>query len=532
MKSIFALLAAGLLITGCGPSAHNKVSKEKNNAPADPVVYAETITADEIKDMLYVYASDEFEGRETGEPGQKKAVEYLKAQYQSMEIPSPLKGDDYFQEVPLQKRQVAKTTITINDRNFAPFDHQFCLLGGTTQTITASDVVYAGYGVESEGYSDYKDLDVKDKVVLIKAGEAKNEDGTYVTTGTAEPTKWSGGRQSMFSKRNLARDKGARAILLMDEAIFPRYATYYSTIYNSSTSYASQGGRMSLKDNGKNAPFFLVDSVFAKVIYDKIVNDHTPKSITANLTIDIENSSKDFTSENVVAFIEGSEKPDEIVVISAHLDHVGVDENKEVFNGADDDGSGTVAVVEIAEAFKEAQKNGHGPKRSILFLHVTGEEKGLLGSKYYTDMDPIFPLENTVANLNIDMIGRVDPKRKTGDRNYVYLIGSDKLSTELHNISEDVNLKYCNVELDYKYNDENDPNRFYYRSDHYNFAKNNIPVIFYFNGTHDDYHKITDTPDKIEYDLLENRARLVFHTAWELANRDERIVVDKAEASE
>jgi len=185
-------------------------------------------------------------------------------------------------------------------------------------------------------------------------------------------------------------------------------------------------------------------------------------------------------------------------------------------------------VIEIAEAFQEAVNNGNRPKRSVLFLHVTGEERGLLGSRYYTDIEPIFPLANTVANLNIDMIGRSDPKRTEGSRNYVYLIGSDKLSSELHNISETVNSNYCKLDLDYTYNDENDPNRFYYRSDHYNFAKNNIPVIFYFNGTHPDYHKASDTPDKIEYDLLQNRARLVFHTAWELANRDKRITVDKA----
>lgn len=236
---------------------------------------------------------------------------------------------------------------------------------------------------------------------------------------------------------------------------------------------------------------------------------------------------EEIDTENVVAIIEGSEKPEEYLVISSHLDHIGAHEG-EINNGADDDGSGTVTLLEIAEAFQKAVADGKGPKRSVIFLHVTGEEKGLLGSRHYTDNDPIFPLENTVADLNIDMIGRTDPKRTEGDRNYVYLIGSDKLSTDLHNISEEVNTKYTKVELDYTYNDENDPNRFYYRSDHYNFAKNNIPVIFYFNGTHDDYHKASDTPDKIEYDLLENRTRLVFHTAWEVANRDKRIIVDRA----
>ena len=161
-----------------------------------------------------------------------------------------------------------------------------------------------------------------------------------------------------------------------------------------------------------------------------------------------------------------------------------------------------------------------------MFLHVTGEEKGLLGSQYYTDNDPIFPLANTVVDLNIDMIGRVDDAHKD-NRNFVYLIGSDKLSKELHNLSEEINAKYTKINLDYTYNDENDPNRYYYRSDHYNFAKNNVPVIFYFNGTHADYHKPSDTPDKIQYDLLETRTRLVFYTAWEIANRDQRIKLDK-----
>lgn len=309
--------------------------------------YAATITAKDLGAHLFTYASDEFEGRETGEPGQKKAVEYLKNFYVNNEIVSPLGGDDYFQEVPAE-------WINKNTRR-----------------------------------GKYKD------------------------------------------------------------------------------------------------------------------------------------------SENVVAFIKGSEKPDEIIVISAHLDHEGI-KGEEVYNGADDDGSGTVAMLEIAEAFQMATKAGKGPKRSILFLHVTGEEKGLLGSKYYTDEDPIFPLANTVCDLNIDMIGRTDDRHKA-DPNYVYLIGSDKLSTELHNISEKINEKYTKINLDYKYNDENDPNRFYYRSDHYNFAKNNVPIIFYFNGTHVDYHKPTDTPDKINYELLENRTRLVFHTAWEVANRETRIIADKAE---
>ena len=229
-------------------------------------------------------------------------------------------------------------------------------------------------------------------------------------------------------------------------------------------------------------------------------------------------------SENIWAFIEGSEKPEEILVISAHYDHVGM-KNGEVYNGADDDGSGTVALLEIAQAFIKAKAEGFGPKRSILFLHVTGEEHGLHGSRYYAE-NPLFPIANTIADINIDMIGRRDVDHKDSNH-YVYVIGSDRLSTDLHNINEAANKKYLGLELDYRYNDLNDPNRFYYRSDHYNFAKKGIPAIFYFNGVHADYHKSTDTPEKIEYDALAKRAQLAFVTAWELANRENRPVVDK-----
>jgi len=226
-------------------------------------------------------------------------------------------------------------------------------------------------------------------------------------------------------------------------------------------------------------------------------------------------------TENVAAIIKGSKFPEEYIVISSHLDHIGI-KNGEINNGADDDGSGTVALLEIAEAFKMAADVGQGPKRSLIFLHVTGEEKGLLGSSYYAN-NPLYPLTQTMTNLNVDMIGRTDPKREDKDPNYIYLIGADRLSQDLHDISEATNTKYTQFKLDYTFNEEKDPNRFYYRSDHYNFAKNNIPVIFYFSGTHEDYHKPGDTPDKIMYDLLAKRTQLIFYTAWELANRTDKI---------
>lgn len=529
MKKTLSLFFVSLIVLACGTAkqSSNQVSNtnKQNQNTVDPTVYGNSITASELKEMLYIYASDEFEGRETGEPGQKMAVNYLRQHYIDMGIESPLSGDDYFQEVPLEKQKSPEISITIEGKPYQNFE-DFVSIGGAYSTQIAVDViVYAGYGIEDENYSDYKTIDVKDKVVLIKAGEPKNADGTYVTSGSTEPTKWVNGRQARASKRDVAMSKGAKALIMVDGESFRRFAPYFA-----SAAKAGTYGRVSLKSNEQEMLQFLVNENFGKALLDNIETDDISKTLNKSLNISIKSNTEEVSSENVVAFIKGSEKPDEIIVISAHLDHEGIKDGQ-IYNGADDDGSGTIAIIEIAEAFKEAVKKGHGPKRSILFLHVTGEEKGLLGSQYYTDSDPIFPLENTVANLNIDMIGRIDPKHESNG-NYIYLIGSDKLSTDLHHISEATNKKYTNLNLDYTYNDENDPNRYYYRSDHYNFAKNNVPVIFYFNGAHADYHKPSDTPDKIEYDLLETRSRLVFYTAWELANRDQRIVVDKAEKTE
>ncbi len=225
-------------------------------------------------------------------------------------------------------------------------------------------------------------------------------------------------------------------------------------------------------------------------------------------------------SENVIAFIKGSEFPDQYIVLSAHYDHIGM-ANGEIYNGADDNASGTTAVLEIARVFQKAVKEGKGPKRSVIFLHCTGEEYGLHGSRFYTQY-PLYPLEQTIANLNVDMIGRIDDKHiGTGD--YIYLVGADRLSKDLHNLSEATNKKYTNLILDYTYNDPNDREMIYYRSDHYNFAKNNVPAIFYYNGTHADYHKPTDTSDKIMYDAMLPRVQLIFATLWELANSNKPI---------
>ena len=515
MKKTLLLTGTLLMLFSC----------QKEATKEEVVNYGSSITQDELKEHLYIYASDEFEGRDTGDPGQKKAVNYIKEHYEALGIKPVIEGN-YFQNVPLNLVKTPKVTITNNGKSFTYFD-DFISLGSAISTkMSASEIVYAGFGIDDDQFSNYTNLDVKGKIVVIKNGEPKDENGNYIITGNKQASKWSNGRQELSAKRNVAKEKGAKALFFMNDNLFNRYALYFKGL-----EARGAGNRLSLpvkKDAEADMYQFLISNKMGKSLIANIDKSVKPSYVTATFEMILEASSESKPSENVAAIIKGSEKPDEYIIISSHLDHIGIDGDGEVFNGADDDGSGTVAMLEIAEAFKNAVDNGHGPKRSIIFLHVTGEEKGLLGSRYYTDYEPLVPLENTITDLNIDMIGRIDPKRE-GDRNYIYLIGSDKLSTDLHNISEKANKEYVNIELDYKYNAENDPNRFYYRSDHYSFAKNNIPVIFYFNGTHADYHQISDTPDKINYDLLENRSRLIFHTAWEVANREERLTVDKIE---
>jgi Zn-dependent M28 family amino/carboxypeptidase len=290
--------------------------------------------------------------------------------------------------------------------------------------------------------------------------------------------------------------------------------------------------RFDKESSGEESMVFYITQAMAAEMLNSSVEKLSaaaanPTSIKSRkVSLKVTEKLKVLDTENMVAYLEGTDLKDEVLVISSHFDHIGQNEDGTVINnGADDDGSGTTGVMEIAEAFAQAAKEGNRPRRSILFLNVTGEEKGLLGSAYYAD-NPLYPIANTITNLNIDMIGRVDADHEN-DRDYVYAIGSEKLSSHLKIISEYANITYSGLNLDYRYDDPKDTNRFYYRSDHYNFAKKGIPIIFYFNGVHADYHRPTDTVDKIEFDVMAKRARLIFHTAWILVNRDERPPVDR-----
>jgi hypothetical protein len=492
--------------------------------------YAETIKSEHIAKHLFTLASDEFEGRETGMPGQKKAAQYISTYYESLKI-SPVVGGSWFQSYPLRRESNMGSLATIGSERKSFLD-DFYFFGMPAQDLSASQIVFVGYGIRDERHNDYKGFrsDVIRPVVMCLNGEPMDAKGRSRITGSNETSDWN---DDVLLKALAAEKMGAQMLLVVN--------TNYN-MYMKRVRYWLEQSPMRLeRDNevkeDEHIPIIYISPAMANQIMQasgKTVEGmqarinkgkrQKPVVVSQDLFFHVEQKIDRIKAENVLAFIEGSDSQlkEEVVVVSAHYDHVGII-NGEIHNGADDDASGTSAAMEIAEAFNMAKRDGHGPKRSVLILHVSGEEKGLLGSQWYSD-HPVFPLEKTVCDLNIDMIGRIDPEHK--DSNYVYLIGSDKLSTDLHKISDSCNQNYSGLSLDYTYNKPDDPNRFYYRSDHYNFAKHNIPVIFYFSGVHEDYHKPGDDAKKIGYKKMERITRLVFHTAWEVANRPDRLRVD------
>lgn len=477
----------------------------------DPVAqkYGNIITSEDLKEYLTILASDAFEGRETGKRGQKIAAAFISAHFQELGLAGPVEGS-YYQPVTLYTSIPGDIYIKAGQQKFINFVDVAYYGSSSSDGEVSVPVVFAGLGRKE----DFDQLNVEGKAVVIM-----NTD------------------QNFRAPLAIAREKGAKLALIYnpEPGAFKELVAQFKGFLS--------GGSLSLKrpeSNSKNTGIFFVSPNVAEKVLNstaeklaKAANEDSkkgalkklkPGTITYQIAMDV----KTLKSENVLGYLEGTDKKDELVIITAHYDHIGKFASGEgdlINNGADDDGSGTVSVMSIAKAFAEAKKAGKGPRRSILFMTVTGEEKGLLGSDYYTQ-HPVFPLDKTVVDLNIDMVGRSDPQHKDSAP-YVYIIGSDKLSTELHTLSEATNRTYTNLLFDYTYNDQNHPERLYYRSDHWNFAKNNIPIIFYFDGIHEDYHKPSDEVDKIEFDLLTKRAQVVFYTAWEIANREQRIATDK-----
>jgi hypothetical protein len=467
--------------------------------------YASFISAADLKENLSILASDAMEGRETGKRGQKMAAAFISAYFEDLGLTPPVNGS-YYQ--PVELYTAASPTVLVKSATGDLVEFTDFTYYGTGQTDGTKNValLFAGKGSDDE----LATLDVKDKAVAVLL------DANASMRNNPAVTK--------------LREKGAAIVIAITDK-----QEEFQELTGMLKSFSS--GRLSLSNKpGSNLGLFLAgpascDKLFkmsAEKLKKAVSDKKTAKVKPSTLSFSITQRFDPLKTTNVLGFLEGTDKKDEVLVITAHYDHIGKNgsgEGDRINNGADDDGSGTVSVMQLAKAFVQAKKEGNGPRRSILFMLVTGEEKGLLGSDYYTQ-HPVYPLSNTVVNLNIDMVGRKDPQHKDSAP-YVYVIGSDRLSKELHSLSESINNQYSKLIFDYTYNAESHPERIYYRSDHWNFAKNNIPIIFYFDGIHEDYHQPSDEVDKIEFDLLAKRAECVFHTAWEIANREGRIRSDK-----
>ena len=474
----------------------------------DPVLFANSITEANLQKHLYQIAGPAFEGRETATAGQRKAAAYIEDYFRSLGL-QPGNHDSYQLPYPVFKDSLVSAAIRINGDLFEiSKDFDIHSSNMYTMSLGVNDIVFAGYGISDSLHDDYKDLHVAGKIVMVLNSYPPGLLQSEINHRSF----------NAYAKQDAAQAHGAVAVFIIQEDFphrslapkEPMYRNFYRAKVRSNSFYISEKiGKVIMGDDYNQAKSGTV----------------IPKTYAADIFVSIQKQTSFLQSTDVLGYLEGTDLKDQLLVISAHYDHLGKKDSV-IYFGADDDGSGTVSLLELAAAFSKAKAAGKGPRRSILFLANSGEEKGLWGSEYYTD-HPVYPLKQTTADLNIDMIGRKDPGRKQGDsNNYVYVVGDDKLSSELHTISSDMNKKYTGLELDYKFNDPKDPLKIYYRSDHYNFARKGVPIIFYFDGIHADYHKPSDTPDKINYDLMAKRARLVFYTAWEIANRNDMIKRD------
>lgn len=501
------LIALALL---CLPFALAAQKKDKGAMKA-----ASSITAEDMKKHLYTIASKEMEGRDTPSPGLEKAAKYIEEHFKSLGL-LPGNNGSYRLYYPLYKDSMTGAAMKVNgttfelNKDFQPQTNNYAA------EMRFSEAVFAGYGIVDGTRDDYKDLKVAGKLVLIADGapaDYKPAQGTRMPPSSA------------FGKIDAAMNKGAAAVMIVYSS-FPRRGGGQNNNWTMNGGYRAAQSPFSFTISADVAAKIMGED--GKDFFNKLkAGQLAPKVYPAQVELGYSKTTNTTQVSNVLALLEGTDKKDEYVILTAHYDHIGKRNDTVINYGADDDGSGTTGILELAEAFAKAKAEGKGPRRSILFMTVSGEEKGLWGSKYYSE-HPVYPIDKTSVDLNIDMIGRIGTEylKDKDSTNYVYIIGDDKLSTDLAPITDMVNNTYMKMKLDRKYNDPKDPNRFYFRSDHYNFAEKGIPIIFYFNGTHADYHRPTDTPDKINYPMMAKRAQLVFYTAWEMANRNDMLKRD------
>ena len=505
-------------------------------AQGDPVPYALSIRADDLKKHLTFIASDSLKGRNTGSAEQKVAANYIADSFKKSGI-APVNGS-YFQKVDLVNRSWTNVSMSAKGKKY---EYLGDFMANSLVPVAANSkfpVVFAGFAVQQGGYTDFDKLNAKGKYVLAFEGEAKDAAGNYVLSGSKDPSVFGKG-DGWKEKLKRAQAAGAKGLILIADRDTKAFGNQVRQRQVMMKRFGNE--RMAFADAAaaaNEAPVLLISSESAAEILGtteaellaykaSLASEKksiAPKFKAAPIELTIERTEKPVDTYNVVGYLEGTDKKEELVVLTAHYDHIGVSADGQINNGANDDGSGTVTVMELAEAFGKAAAEGKRPRRSILFMTVTGEEKGLLGSEWYAN-HPLFPLKNTVVDLNTDMTGRYDDEHK-GKPDYIYEIGSDKLSSQLREVLVEQNKKHIGLELDFRFNDPNDPNRFYYRSDHYNFAKHGIPVAFFFNGVHEDYHQPGDDVEKIEFDQVQKVGRLVFYMAWEISNREERLKVD------
>lgn len=501
----------------------------------------DTITAAQLKSYLYFIASDEMEGRDTPSRGLDTTAKFIAMNLERWGFKPA--GDDgsFFQRIALRRDQLdgAHSTAEINGQKFT-FGDDFLptAVGGTLN----GPLVYAGNGwvVESKKIDSYQGVDVKGKIVVI-AGQGFPKGITRADLAGTMGVNWS-------SPTVYAQQHGAKGILQIPDATMTQnWEQQRQRVMQPARAFPE---KFQTQGNNPPVPTITMSAKMANALFEGEKFDAATlitrgqngepvppfdlnSSKNVNITVAVRPDHP--TTQNVVAVWEGGDAvlKNEYVALGAHYDHIGIcapGTADPICNGADDDGSGTTALLSMAEAISHAKQR---PKRSVLFVWHCGEEKGLWGSRYFTDY-PTIPLDHIVTQLNIDMIGRSKKEGDTNPRNkdlsgpnQIYVIGSTMMSTELGNLSQRVNKSFLNLQYDLRYDDPADTNRFFFRSDHYNYAQKGIPIIFFFDGVHEDYHRPGDEAQKIDYVKMEKVARTIYMTLWEVANLRVRPKVDK-----
>ena len=540
------ILVFFLLFTFVFPSSSLAQTAAKANSSARKA--AEIITAETLKDYLYNVSSDEMEGRDTPSRGLDLTAKFIALNLKRWGFKPA--GDDgtFFQKIALRRDIVdpANTSVEIGGRKFG-FGEDFMRVSGSTNGAFSAPVVYAGNGwlVKSKNLNPYQGIDVKGKFIAVYGEGAITSPQSLVPLPEGvTPADLQGNRGTDWADAvTFARQNGAAGVIVLPSKFLQENWSTVKQLFGRTRTYVEKLAEPPTP-NRPSVSVFLASTSFAEAIFaNEAQNPLTGTtrnsfdlSAGKNLNFNIALKPETLYTQNVAAIWEGGDAKlkNEMVAVGAHYDHVGIQPNArgedKIWNGADDDGSGTVAVLNIAEALSKSPKR---PKRSVLLVWHTGEEKGLWGSEYFNKF-PTVNIKNVVAQLNIDMIGRskkaddINPRNKDlSTETEIYVIGSEMMSSKLGEVTKSINNSFLKLNYNYRYDDPKDENRFFFRSDHYNYAVNGIPIVFWFDGVHEDYHQPGDEAQKIDYNKMQNVARTIFLTMWELSDLKERPKVDK-----